>query len=38
MSYNGVLFLQETHSFSKALIKWKDEFKEELFFSHGKTN
>ena len=38
MSYNGVLFLHETHSSSKDEIKWKDEFKGELFFSHGKSN
>ena len=36
--YNGILFLQETHSSSKEEIKWNDEFKWELFFSHGKTN
>ena len=38
MSYNGILFLQETHSSRKDEIKWKDEFKKELFFSHRKTN
>ena len=38
MSCNGVLFLQETHCSSKDEIKWKDKFKGELFFSHGKTN
>ena len=38
MSYNGVLFLHETHSSSKDEIKWKDEFKGELFFSHGNSN
>ena len=38
LSYNGFLFLQETHSYSKDEIKWKDEFKGELFFLHGKTN
>ena len=27
MSYNSVLFLQETHSSSKDEIQWKDEFK-----------
>ena len=37
-SYNGVLFLQETHSSSKDETKWKDDFKGELFFSYGKTN
>ena len=34
--YNGVLFLQETHCSSKEEIKWNDEFKWELFFSHEK--
>ena len=38
MSYNGALFLQEIHSSSKDEIKWKDKFKGELFFWHGKTN
>ena len=38
MSYNGVLFLQETHSPSQDKIQWKDEFKEKLFFLHRKTN
>ena len=37
-SSNDVLFLQETHSSSTDKIKWKDELKEEFFFSHGKTN
>ena len=37
LSYNGFLFLQEIHSSSKDEIKWKDEFKGELFFSHGKN-
>ena len=38
LSYNGFLFLQETHSSSKDEIKWKDEFKGGLFLSHRKTN
>ena len=38
MSYNSVLFLQEIHSSSKDEIKWKDKFKGEVFFWHGKTN
>ena len=38
MSFNGALFLQETHSSSKDEIKQNDEFKGEFFFSHGKTN
>ena len=35
---NGFIFLQETHSSSKDEKRWKDEFKGQLFFSHGKTN
>ena len=34
----GVLFLQETHSSSKVEQKWKEDFKGDVFFSHGKTN
>ena len=34
----GVLFLQETHSNSKIEQKWKEDFKGQVFFSHGKTN
>ena len=33
----GVLFLQETHSSSKVEQKWKVDFKDHVFFSHGKT-
>ena len=33
-----VLFLQETHSNSKMEQKWKEDFKGQVFFSHGKTN
>ena len=32
------MFLQETHSSLNAEKKWADEFKDQLFFSHGKTN
>ena len=34
----GVLFLQETHSNSKIEQKWKEDFKGQVFFSHGKTS
>ena len=34
----GVLFLQETHSNSKIEQKWKEDFKGQVFFSHGETN
>ena len=35
---NGFLFLQETHSPVNDEIKWKDDFKGEVFYSHGKSN
>lgn len=38
LSSNGILFLQETHSTINNELKWKDEFKGALFFSHGKSN
>ena len=34
----GVLFLQETHSNGKIESKWKEDFKGQVFFSHGKIN
>ena len=34
----GILFLQETHSNSKMEQKWKEDSKDQVFFSHGKTN
>ena len=34
---NGFLFLQETHSTVNDEIKWKDDFKGEVFYSHGKS-
>ena len=34
----GLLFLQETHSDSKVEQKWKADFKDPVFFSHGKLN
>ena len=38
LSNNGILFLQETHSCKDTFDKWRDEFKGEIFFSHGATN
>ena len=38
LSPNGIIFLQETHSSINDEKNWRDEFKGELFFSHGKTN
>ena len=35
---NGFLFLQETHSTVNDEIKWKDDFKGEVFYSHSKSN
>ena len=35
---NGFLFLQETHSTVNDEIKWKDDFKGKVFYSHGKSN
>ena len=35
---DGVLFLQETHFSHDTVIKWRNDFKGELFFSHGTTN
>ena len=35
---NGILFLQETHSSHDTVINWRDDFKGELFFSHGTTS
>ena len=35
---NGILFLQEIHSSHDTVINWRDDFKGELFFSHGTTN
>ena len=32
------MFLQETHSTVNDEIKWKDDFKSEVFYSHGKSN
>ena len=35
---NNGIFLQKTHSSHDANINWHDDFKSELFFSHGTTN
>ena len=32
------MFLQETHSNNKVKQKWKEDFHDKVFFSHGKTN
>ena len=36
--HNSFVFLKETHSLSQDEKKWKDDFKDPLFFSHGSTN
>ena len=38
ISSHGFVFLQETHYSLNVEKKWADEFKGQLFFSHGKTN
>ena len=38
ISSNGFVFLQEIHSSLNVEKKWADEFKGQLFFTHGKTN
>ena len=35
---NAIIFLQETYSTKENEIKWKDEFDDDLYFSHGKSN
>ena len=35
---NGIIFLQETHSSEDTLNEWRDDFKGEVFFSHGTTS
>ena len=35
---NGFFVLQGTHSTVNDEIKWKDDFKGEVFHSHGKSN
>ena len=32
------MFLQEIHSADNDEIKWKDDFKGEVFYWHGKSN
>ena len=35
---NGFLFLEEIHPTVNDYIKWKDDFKDGVFYSHGKSN
>ena len=32
---NGIVFLQETHSPEDTFNEWRDNFKGQIFFSHG---
>ena len=38
ISNNGIIFLQETHSSKDTFNNWRDDFKGEVFFSHGSTS
>ena len=38
ISYNGIIFLQETHSSEDKSSEWKDNLAGKIFFSHGTTN
>ena len=35
---NGIIFIQETHSCNDTFDEWRDQWKGEVFFSHGTTN
>ena len=35
---NGIIFLRETHYSNDTIINSREDFKGELFFSHGNTN
>ena len=38
ISNNGIIFLQETHSSKNTFNNWRNDFKGEVFFSHGSTS
>ena len=38
IGHRGILFLQETHYLIDREKQWNDKFKDQLYFSHGKTN
>ena len=38
MGLKGILFLQETHSSVETEKKWIDDFKDKIYYSHGKTD
>ena len=35
---NGILFLRETLSTKENEIRWNDDFKSQIHYSHGKSN
>ena len=35
---NGIIFIQESHSSNDTIDEWRDQWKGEIFFSHGTTN
>ena len=35
---NDILFLQETHSMQENEIRWNNDFKSEMHYSHSKSN
>ena len=38
MGPKGILFLQEADSSLETEKKWIDDFKDKIYYSHGKTN
>ena len=38
ISADGIIFLQETHSFEDTFTEWKDNFTGEIFFSYGTNS
>ena len=38
ISGNGIIFHTRTHSSKDTFTEWKDDFAEEIFFSHRLTN
>ena len=35
---NDILFFQETHSTNENEIRWNDDFKSQMHYSHGKSD
>ena len=38
ISNNRIIFLQGTHSSENTFNNWRNDFREEVFFSHGSTS